>query len=499
MAHHSTRRLGAAAVCAAVAASLVGCGGSPSSSAPAVMEMYTTNGSKSLLMTRQSDVPVTPGIGGGDIDVVINRDRMLQTLDGFGGAMTHSSATVLQEVGPEARARILTQLFDPEEGAGFQMLRVPIGTSDYAGRIDGAEEHYTLDDMPMGETDEHLEFFSIDKDLQALIPALQDALAINPDLTIIASPWSPPAWMKTTDSLYSGTLRPEYEEVYAEYLVKFVEAYAEHGIGIDYLTVQNEPLLGSSRYPVMLMDEFQQLSLITTLGPKLEAAGHGDTKVLIYDHNFGGSSSSTAIAFIDTILGDPEAAKYTAGVAFHGYDNDGLDVFGEGFAYVRDNFPRKKALITEITEGMWATDFAGNLSYSLANVVLGPLNYSSTGALYWNTVLYDDGTPELGGSGTSLGLISVDKDGGYTKGAAYYSMQHFSRFLGNTATAKAQLVETESSSPTIFAAAFTRPDGRLVVVVHNNSTAYAQSVNIVVGDRGVTVEIAPQSVSTFVY
>lgn len=494
---HFVRRIGAVAVSAALLAVAAGCSGS--AAAPEVAQMYTTNGSKSLLMTRESDVPVEPGIGSGDIDVVVHRDRELQELDGFGAAITHSSATVLQELDADTRHRILTQLYDAEEGAGFQMVRVPIGTSDYAGRIDGEEAHFSLNDMPAGEFDPALEHFTIDNDMQQLIPTLHEALEINPDLKIIGSPWSAPAWMKTSQSLYSGSLMPEYEEAFAGYLVKFVEAYAEQGIDVDYLTIQNEPLLESHSYPVMGMGEYQQLAVILKLGPMLEEAGFGHVKVLAYDHNFGDSSAGSAIDFMEVILGDEEAAEYTAGMAFHGYENEGIDVFRQGFEYVRDYFPEHKALITEITEGMWSTDFAGNLSYSLVNVVLEPLNASSTGALYWNTVLYDDGTPELGGAGTSLGLISVDEDGGYTKLSAYYALQHFSKFMGATPDDPAVLVETESSSPEVYAASYLRPDGRLVIVVHNNSTAFAQSVNIVVGDSGFTVEIAPQSVSTFVY
>ena len=213
--------------------------------------------------------------------------------------------------------------------------------------------------------------------------------------------------MKTTGSLYSGSLADGNEDVYADYLVAYVKAYHEHGIDIDYLTIENEPVLDNRKYPVMEMGEYQELSVIQRLGPKLEAAGFGSVKVLAYDFNYSDAYASTATSFIDTILGDPEASKYTAGVAFHAYDSDGIDTFGQGFQYVHDSYPDKKSLVTEITEGTWSRDFASNLSYALTNVVLGPLGYSSTGALYWNAALYDDGTPYLGGAGNSLGVISV--------------------------------------------------------------------------------------------
>ncbi|MFT4123651.1 MAG: glycoside hydrolase family 30 beta sandwich domain-containing protein [Microbacteriaceae bacterium] len=475
---------------------LAGC----TASAPDYVEVYTTTGTKSALLARQTDLPVSSEPGDGDVDVTVDRDQQLQQIDGFGAAMTHSSATVLMAQSAEIRQQILEQLFSPTEGAGFSMLRVPIGTSDYAGLVDGVAEHYTLDDMPEGETDPGLEHFSIANDEAALIPALQQALAVNPELSIIASPWSAPAWMKTTESLYSGSLIEGDEDVYADYLVRFVEEYHEQGIDIDYLTIANEPLLASRSYPVMEMGEYQELAVIQALGPKLEAAGFGDVGVLAYDFNFGDSTSSIATSYIDTILGDADAAQYTAGVAFHGYETEGIDVFGQGFQYVADNYPDKKALVTEIAEGTWSRDFASNLSYALANIVLGPLNYSSTGALYWNAVLYDDGTPDLGGAGTSLGVISVSEDGGgYSKSSAYYAMAQISRFLGTEDGGRARLVYSESSSPEVYAAAIQRPDGRLAIVVVNTSASFADSVNVVVGDSSFTTDIPAQSVSTFLY
>ena len=484
-----------AAVAGLVVVALSGC----ASSAPALVEVYSTTGSKSELLSRQTDLMPTSGTGDGNVDVVVDVAVELQVLDGFGAAMTHSAATVLLDQEPDVRQQILETLYSRESGAGFGLMRLPVGTSDYNGLVNGESLHYTFDDMPKGETDPELAQFSIENDESTLIPVVKEALEINPDLVIIGSPWSAPAWMKTTDSLYSGSLLPEYEEVYADYLTAYVSAYAEQGIDIDYLTIENEPLLASRDYPVMEMGEFQQLSVITLLGPKLEAAGFGDVKVLAYDFNYSEAWSSTAVGFIDTILGDEEGSKYTAGVAFHGYENEGIDTFGQGFQYVNENYPDKKSLVTEITEGMWSRDFASNISYSLVNIVLGPINYSSTGAVYWNAVLYDDGTPVKGGGANSLGLISVSKDGTYEKSSAYYALAQFSRFLGTAEGGQARVVSTESSSPSVYAAAFKRPDGRLAIVVHNSSSAFSESVNVIVGGSSVTFDIPAQSVTTFLY
>ncbi|MBA4248354.1 MAG: hypothetical protein C0444_08685 [Microbacterium sp.] len=477
-----------------VAASLLLSGCTP---APALIEVYSTTGSKSELLTRQSDIVPNSGVATGNVDVVVDTGRHLQQLDGFGVAITHSAAHVLLEQDAETRTRILTELFSHEEGAGFSMVRLPIGTSDYAGVTDGVEVHYTYNDMAPGETDPELKNFSIEPDRDSIIPIMQEALRINPNIRVIASPWSPPAWMKTTDSLYSGSLRPEFESAFADYLLAYVEAYAAEGIGVDYLTIQNEPAVTNTNYPVMEMGEFQQLGIITQLGPRLAEAGFGDTKVLAYDFNYSDEWEDYAKGFIDTILGDPEASKYTAGIAWHGYDGDGLEKFSEGLQHVEDNFPDKKSLITEITEGMWSMDFAGNLSYSLENIVLGPLNAHSTGALYWNAALFDDGSPVLGGGESSLGVISVSPDGDFTKSSAYYAMAHFSQFIPARSEGESHVLATESSSPSIHAASVKRPDGRVVIVIVNTSSLFPETVNVTVNGATFTAEIGAQSVMTF--
>lgn len=488
------RRLAPLSAAAVVAALLAGC-----TTSPDFVEVYSTTGTKSDLLERKSDLAVGVGPATGNVDVVVDTGAQLQELDGFGVAITHSAAFVLMEQEAEVRTSILTELFSVEEGAGFSMVRLPIGTSDYAGVTDGEERHYTYNDLEPGEADPELTQFSIEADRATVVPVMQEILQINPEIQVIASPWTAPAWMKTSDSLYSGSLRPEFEESFADYLVKYVEAYEAEGIPVDYLTIQNEPAVTNTNYPAMEMGEFQQLSIIRLLGPRLEDAGFGDTKVLAYDFNYSAEWESYAKGFIDTILSDSEAAKYTAGIAWHGYDGDGIEKFTEGLTYVEENYPDKKSLVTEITEGLWNMDFASNLSYSLENVTLGPLNAHSTGALYWNAALYEDGSPVLGGGESSLGVISVDGEGGFAKSSAYYSMAHFSSFLPPRSEGASHVLATETTSPTVFAASVKRPDGRVVVVVANTSTAFPETVNVIVDGAVVTAEIDAQSVTTFLY
>lgn len=490
------RRLAPLVAVTLAAALLAGC---VPAGTPAFVEVYSTTGTKSDLLERKSDLAVNAGPATGNVDVVVDSGDERQELDGFGAAITHSAATVLMEQEPEVRTRILTELFSVEDGAGFSMIRLPIGTSDYAGVTDGEEMHYTYNDVAPGETDPELAGFTIERDRATIIPVMQEILAINPEIQVIASPWTAPAWMKTSDSFYSGSLRPEFEPAFVDYLVKYVEAYAAEGIPVTYLTIQNEPAVTNTNYPVMEMGDFQQLSIIRQLGPRLEEAGFDDIRVLAYDFNYSTEWESYAKGFIDNILGDPDAAQYTAGVAWHGYDGEGIEKFSEGLSYVEENYPDMKSMVTEITEGLWNMDFASNLAYSLENVTLGPLNAHSTGALYWNAALYDDGSPVLGGGESSLGVISVSEDGTFSKGAAYYSMAHFSDFIPPRSEGASVVLGTESTSPTVFATSVKRPDGRVVVVVANTSTAFPETVNVIVDGAAVTAEINAQSVTTFLF
>ncbi|MFA9397584.1 MAG: glycoside hydrolase family 30 beta sandwich domain-containing protein [Clostridiaceae bacterium] len=463
------------------------------------IEVYETTGTKSKLLTRQTDLEFKDINNDSDNAIfMIDEKAKEQEIEGFGVAITHSSAYVLMQIDKERREQILKDLFSKEDGAGFELIRLPIGASDYAGMVDGELKHFTLDDVASGDNDVDLEKFNIDVDLETIIPVVKEILEINPNVKIVSTPWSAPAWMKNTNSLYGGSLLEENEDVYTEYLIKYLKMYKEQGISIKYLTLQNEPMLGNSNYPVMLMGEYQQLSLVKKLGKKFASSGFKDTKILAYDFNYSEKIGDITKDFIDTVLGDKTAQKYVEGVAFHGYENDGLEDFVPGFSYVNDKY-NKMSLVTEMTEGKWSVDFANNLSYSLTNVVLGPLNYYSAGTIYWNAVLYEDGSPVLGGGENSLGVISVADDGVNEKGAAYYAMAHISKFI-NCQNGKAPVrLVSECESPNIIAVAIKRGDGKIVTVLHNTSSRFPESVDIQYKNKSFTYEIQPQSVVTFIW
>jgi glucosylceramidase len=318
--------------------------------APQARVWVTTVDRAELLHER---APVTFGTGRSDAPtIVLQPEQRYQTMDGFGASITDSSAAVLHRLDPAARDAALRSLFDPREGIGVSFLRQPVGSSDFTA----AAEHWTYDDVPPGQTDFALRHFSIARDQAQVLPLLRRAKQLNPRLSVLATPWSPPAWMKTSGSLVGGRLKddPRIYDAYARYLVRFVQEYTRAGVPIDYLTVQNEPqnrLPGG--YPGTDLPVEQAARVILALGPKLAAASPR-TRILGYDHNWSTHPGDVA----STPPGeDPEtdypyrllrtkAAKWLAGTAYHCYSGD-----PSAQTALHDAFPRK---------GIWFTECSGS-------------------------------------------------------------------------------------------------------------------------------------------
>ena len=260
--------------------------------------------------------------------VVVDPTLTYQTMQGFGGAITDSSATVLYTLPAAQRAAVMASLFSPTTGDGLDYLRQPIGGSDMV-----ATAAYTYDDVPAGQTDYDMRHFTVAHDQAQILPLLREAKALNPRLQVIASPWSPPAWMKTTGTLVGGRLidDPRVYRAYALYLLKFIEAYRASGVTVNAITVQNEPQnRAPSGYPGTDMPSWQEAAVIEDLGPMLQAA-HLRTEIFAYDHNWQEHPNDIASTppdevgdindYPQQVLATP-AAKWISGVAFHCYYGD---------------------------------------------------------------------------------------------------------------------------------------------------------------------------------
>ncbi len=249
-------------------------------------------------------------------------------MTGFGASFTDSSAWLVAN--SPLRSQIMTKLFDPANGIGLDFLRQPIGASDFSLSL------FSYDDMPSGQTDPTLANFSIAHDQAYILPVLKQALSLNPNITIMATPWSPPGWMKTSGSMIGGTLNSGDYQVFADYLTKFIQAYDAAGVPISLITPQNEPEYSPSNYPGSTLTASQEASLIgNNLGPDLQKAGLS-TKIIAYDHNWNDTT------FPETVLGDPTAGPYTAGVAWHCYAGD-----PSAQTTVHNAYPNKDTYFTE--------------------------------------------------------------------------------------------------------------------------------------------------------
>lgn len=430
--------------------------------------------------------------------IVVDPDRAYQAVDGFGASITDSSATVLAGLSPAVRADTMRRLFDPVRGIGVSFLRQPVGSSDFTA----AAEHYTYDDVPAGQTDFALRHFSIARDETAVLPLLREAKRLNPRLTVMATPWSPPAWLKTSGSLVGGQLKdhPAVYDAYARYLVKFVKAYTAAGVPIDFLSVQNEPQNRTpDAYPGTDMPVAQQLKVIEALGPMLRHASPR-TKILAYDHNWAThpNDGDTETDYPYQILRD-KAARWIAGTAYHCYSGD-----PSAQTALHNAFPHKGIWFTECSGSRGATDppdkvFRDTLTWHARNIVMGTTRNWARSVVNWNIALDSTGGPHNGGCGTCTGLVTVQPDGSVTTDAEYYTIGHLSKFVRPGARRIASTsFGTTGWNGQIMDVAFRNPDGSTALVVHNeNDDPRSFAVNV--GDRTFEYTLPGGALSTFTW
>ena len=269
-------------------------------------QIWVTSGDESRLLSAQDNLSIIDNNETSYPSITINEDEQMQEIEGFGAALTGSSAYLINNLSTSQKNSLLSNLFDPENGAGMSYLRLTIGASDFS------LEDFTYNDMPQGQEDPNLDNFSIAPDEAHIIPVANDILAINPEVKFMGSPWSAPAWMKDNESLYGGKLEEQWYSTYANYFVKYIQAFENHGISIDAITPQNEPL-HTAGYPTMRMEANEQANFIkNALGPAF-AEENISTKIIAYDHNFDEAN------YPMTVLDDADANSYVSGSAFHAY------------------------------------------------------------------------------------------------------------------------------------------------------------------------------------
>jgi glucosylceramidase len=432
--------------------------------------------------------------------VVVDPNRRYQTMTGYGASITDSSAAVLYRLAPAARTEAMASLFKENR---LNFLRQPIGASDFTD-----EPGYTYNDLPAGQTDFGLRKFSVAHDRAQILPLLRQAGQLNPDLKVMGSPWSAPAWMKTNGSLIGGRLidKPEIYRVYAAYLVKFVQAYKKEGVRVDYLTLQNEPQhRATDSYPGMSLPSWQAAKVIENLGPMLRSAGLR-TEIIGYDHNWSEHPNDAAntppdeVADIDRypqeLLSLP-AARWVSGTAYHCYFGD-----PSAMTALHNEFPTKDIYFTECSGSQSsepASTFSDTLKWHARNLVIGNTRNWSKTVVNWNLALDETNGPHTGGCGTCTGVLTVDAAGTVTRNAEFYTLGHLARFVKPGASRVASTsFGTTGWNGQVQDVAFVNPDGSTVLVAHNQNDN-PQAFAVRYGGESFTYTLPGGALATFVW
>ena len=323
------------------------------------------------------------------------------------------------------------------------------------GASDLDEYPWSYNDLPKGKEDLTLKNFSLGYDTLYLLPILKEILAISPQIQFMGSPWSPPTWMKDNKDTRGGSLLTKYYDVYARYLVKYIQSMNFHGINISALTIQNEPLHPGNNPSLLMLPEEQKVFIKKYLGPSFEK-NNLKTKIIIYDHN------ANRPDYPITILDDPEAAKYIDGSAFHLYEGE-----ISALSKVHDAHPSKNLYFTEQWIG-GPGNFAGDFTWHLKNLVIGgPKNWAKT-VLQWNLTSNVDYTPhtDRGGCTKCLGAVTIEGNK-VTKNPAYYIIGQIAPFV------KPGFKRIESNEINgINQVSFANEAGNTVIIMQNISSGY---------------------------
>jgi glucosylceramidase len=414
------------------------------------------------------------------VDVIIDTHKTYQSIVGFGAALTDSSAWLLQnKMSEQQRSALLHELFGPPPNLNLNMARLTIGASDFS------LQQYTLDDLPFGQVDPTLQHFNVVANLRDVIPTVREALSVNPQLRIIASPWSAPAWMKTSENLIGGELLPQFESTFADYLVKYLDTYRGYGIPIFALTLQNEPGFVPVTYPGMDFPAATRARIIAQyLGPAL-ASRKPRTRILGWDHNWDEPEQPLSV------LADPDAARYIDGIAWHCYSGS-----PHAQSRVHRAFPKKDAYITECSGGDWESSKNGELLWFTRDLLLAGIRQWARGVVYWNLALDEQHGPHFGGCDACKGVVTIDSHTGeVSRNDEYYAFAHFSRFV----LPGAVRVGSSETDKGIDNVAFRNAADGSIVLVMVNSHAEARRVSVKQDQASFQYTLPPQSVATFVW
>ncbi len=450
------------------------------------ISVYTTADSTNLRLTltdklyfTAAEQPVER-----EISVFVAPQKAFQTFMGIGGAITDASAEVFAKLSPAKQAELLTAYYNKDNGIGYSLLRTSIHSSDFSSGS------YTY----IAEGDKELKTFSIAHDQQFRIPMIKRAIQMaGGKLLLYATPWSPPAFMKSNKTmLQGGTLLPEFYQAWANYYVKFVKAYEKEGMPIWGISIQNETMATQKWESCLFTATAERDFLKKYLGPTMQKGGLGSKKIVVWDHNRDLMNQRANVIF-----DDPEASKYAWGMGFHWYETwAGEQPMFDNVRKVHEAYPTKNLLFTEgCVERFDAKKYQfWDNAERYGTSMINDFNNGTVGWTDWNILLDENGGPNHKGNFCFAPIHADSKTGELIYTPSYYYIGHFSKFI----RPNAKRVSTASSRSNLLSTTFVNTDGKMVTIVMNQSSKKI-TYNLVVGNEKSVVTILPHAIQTLVY
>lgn len=448
--------------------------------------VYTTADKTDYRLAATATVPFKPLAQPLETQVCVFVDptRRFQTLLGIGGALTDAAAETFAKLPRDKQQEILRAYFDATSGIGYTLARTNIHSCDFSSAS------YTY----VNEGDKELRSFTVDHDRQFRLPFIKQALAAaGGKINIFASPWSPPAFMKSNnDMLHGGKLKPEFYQSWANYYTKFIEAYEREGIPIWGITIQNEPMATQKWESCIYSAEEERDFLKHYLGPTMQQAGLGDKKIIAWDHN-----RDMVYQRVSTILADPRAARFVWGIGYHWYEPwSGGEPMFDNVRLVHETFPDKHLIFTEGCADSFAAQkiHEWRLGEQYGRSMINDFNNGTVGWTDWNVLLDETGGPNHVSNFCFAPVHADTKTGQLIYTNAYYYIGHFSKFI----RPGAKRIASSPSRSQLLSTAFINPEGKVSVVVLNRSD---QQISYFLWVDGNAAEInsLPHSIQTLVF
>lgn len=448
--------------------------------------VYTTADSTSLklsvtdtLMFKEKGQPVES-----EITVFVDPSKAFQTYFGIGAALTDASAETYYKLPKDKQQEIINAYFNKQTGIGYTVARTNINSCDFSSDM------YTY----ITEGDKELKSFNIEHDRKYKIPFIKEAMtAAGGKLNLFASPWSPPAFMKSNnDVLHGGKLKPEFYDSWAMYYTKFIKEYEKEGIPVWGISVQNEPMATQRWESCIYTGEEERDFIKNHLGPTMKKEGLGDKKIIAWDHN-----RDLIYQRAQTYFDDPEASKYIWGIGFHWYEDwSGGTPMYDNVRRVYEAYPDKNIFFTEgCAESFNATRYnAWALGEEYGRSMINDFNNGMVGFTDWNILLDETGGPNHVGNFCFAPVHGDTKTGQLIYTNAYYYIGHFSKFI----KPGAKRIISSSSRSQLLTTAFKNEDGTVAVIVMNQGsikTPYSLWIN----GKAAELTALPHSIATLVF